>query len=144
MCAITFYAKPGCATNARQRRLLESGGHDVRVRDLLAEPWTCGRLREFFAGVPVAYWLNPAAPRVKSGDIDPRLLGPESVMALLLAEPLLIRRPLLEIGAARLVGFDPAVLRRYIDLPEQLPAMALPACARDPRMRIAWSGETHS
>ncbi len=48
MTAIVFYEKPGCLTNARQRRLLEAAGHQVVRRDLLAEPWTAGRLRDFF------------------------------------------------------------------------------------------------
>lgn len=130
MSTLTFYAKPGCVTNARQRRLLEEAGHEVQVRDLLSEPWTRERLLAFFAGLPVAQWINRSAPRVKSGEIDPGTLTQERALTLLLAEPLLIRRPLLEIGDVRLVGFEPQRLREYLHFPEDVPASAQ-VCSQD-------------
>jgi nitrogenase-associated protein len=131
MTTIIFYSKPGCVTNARQLTLLEAAGHEVVVHNLLAESWTPARLKEFFSGRPVAEWLNRAAPRVKSGEIDPHHLTEESALALLVAEPLLIRRPLLEIGAARLAGFDLETLRAHISLLEEAPAADLQACAHE-------------
>lgn len=132
MSTITFYQKPGCATNARQRRLLESADHEVLVRDLLTEPWTAHALMAFFGDTPVAGWINRAAPRVKSGQIVPEQLTAEQALALLLAEPLLIRRPLMQIGAVRFVGFDPARLKTCITLPEERAAAPeVQACAHD-------------
>jgi arsenate reductase-like glutaredoxin family protein len=46
---VIFYETPRCATNARQRQLLEAEGHDVLARNLLSEPWTAQRLRELTA-----------------------------------------------------------------------------------------------
>lgn len=106
MATVVFYQKPGCGTNARQKQLLEAAGHTVIARDLLAEPWTTERLCRFFAGTPVATWFNPAAPRVKSGEIDPQGIDAASALALMLSEPLLIRRPLVELGEQRCAGFD--------------------------------------
>jgi nitrogenase-associated protein len=103
---VIFYEKPCCATNARQRRLLEAASHSVLARNLLSEPWTEERLSEFFARLPVPQWFNSAAPRIKSGALDPATLTPEAALALLRAEPLLIKRPLIEIGNARIAGFD--------------------------------------
>lgn len=116
MAAITLYVKPGCAVNARQRRLLESAGHRVQTRDLLAEPWTAERLLAFFAEMPVAQWFNRAAPRIKSGEIDPLCVSPESAIALMLEDRLLIRRPLIEVGETRIAGFDLQRLRTDIAL----------------------------
>ena len=110
MATIVFYEKPGCATHARQRQLLERAGHEVVARNLLAEPWTAVRLREFFTRLPVPDWLNRAAPRIKSGEIDPGTLSAESALDLMLADPLLIRRPLLEVGSLRMAGMDPDTL----------------------------------
>lgn len=106
MATVVFYQKPGCGTNARQKRLLEVAGHTVIAMDLLAEPWTGERLRAFFGGTPVASWFNPAAPRVKSGEIDPEKIDAASALALMLDEPLLIRRPLVETEGQRCAGFD--------------------------------------
>jgi nitrogenase-associated protein len=103
---VVFYQKPGCGTNARQKRLLELAGHTVVVRDLLTEPWTAERLRGFFGSAPVATWFNAAAPRVNSGAIKPERIGAGDAIALMLAEPLLIRRPLVEADGEQCAGFD--------------------------------------
>jgi len=107
MPAVTFWWKPGCATNTRQIRLLEAAGCEVVVRDLLAEAWSAERLARFFGRRPVADWFNPAAPAVKAGDVDPAAFGAQAALERLAAEPILIRRPLLVVDGARGCGFDP-------------------------------------
>ena len=106
MATIQFYQKPGCATNARQKRMLEAAGHTVIARSLLTEPWTAEVLRGFFGSTPVTACFNPAAPRIKSGEILPATLDAASAIALMLADPLLIRRPLVETGGQKCAGFD--------------------------------------
>ncbi|WP_044559160.1 ArsC/Spx/MgsR family protein [Azospirillum sp. B4] len=106
MSLIVFYEKPGCQTNARQRRTLQAAGHTVVVRDLLDQPWTADRLRGFFGDAPVADWFNPAAPAVKAGAIVPAALDAASALAHMLADPLLIRRPLAEVDGRRSAGFE--------------------------------------
>jgi len=106
MATITFYQKPGCKTNARQQQMLEAAGHVVTAKSLLAEPWTAERLRGFFGATPVASWFNPAAPLVKSGEIDVATINAATALLLMLDEPLLIRRPLVEANGERCAGFD--------------------------------------
>ncbi|UDQ89609.1 arsenate reductase family protein [Xanthobacter autotrophicus] len=106
MAHVTFWEKPGCGTNARQKLALANAGHTLDVRSLLTEPWTAERLKEFFGATPVATWFNPAAPKVKSGEVKPEEVEAEAAIALMLAEPLLIRRPLVEVEGARCAGFD--------------------------------------
>lgn len=106
MATIQFYQKPGCATNARQKRMLEAAGHTVIARSLLTEPWTAEALRGFFGSTPVVMWLNPAAPRIKSGEVIPGKLDAADAIALMLDDPLLIRRPLVEADGQRCAGFD--------------------------------------
>jgi nitrogenase-associated protein len=103
---ITFYQKPGCKTNARQKQMLEAAGHAVIARSLLTEPWTAQRLRGFFGSTPVASWFNPASPRIKSGEIDPAANDASVALAIMLEDPLLIRRPLVEANGASCAGFD--------------------------------------
>lgn len=110
MTSIVFYEKPGCAGNRRQKQLLQAAGFELQVRDLLAEPWRREQLRAFFADRPVAEWFNPAAPAVKSGAVDPQALDAEQALELMLAQPLLIRRPLISSGSLRMAGFDAAAL----------------------------------
>ncbi|MDD5033950.1 MAG: hypothetical protein PHE55_04260 [Methylococcaceae bacterium] len=103
---ILFYEKPGCANNARQKRLLLEAGHELIVHNLLETRWEAGELRAFFGPRPVSEWFNRAAPRVKSGEIVPETLDESAALALMLEDPLLIRRPLLQVGERREAGFD--------------------------------------
>jgi nitrogenase-associated protein len=106
MAMVVFYQKPGCRTNARQKQMLEAAGHTVIARNLLAEPWTAEGLRGFFGATPVVSWFNAAAPRVKSGEIDPGTIDAAAALTMMLDDPLLIRRPLVEMDGQRCAGFD--------------------------------------
>lgn len=103
---IVFYEKPGCRTNSRQKAMLLAAGHTLEVRDLLRWPWDAKTLLAFLAPLRVAEWFNRSAPQVKSGHIVPEALDDAQALKLLLAHPLLIRRPLMSVGEQRLVGFD--------------------------------------
>jgi nitrogenase-associated protein len=118
MAHLVFFEKPGCGGNAKQRALLEAAGHTLERRNLLTAHWTRERLLEYLAALPVAQWFNRAAPSVKSGEVQPERLDADSALSLLLAEPLLIRRPLMQHtdNDARLVGFDVAEVERFVGL----------------------------
>ncbi|EIZ79693.1 hypothetical protein WSK_1773 [Novosphingobium sp. Rr 2-17] len=133
---VRFYEKPGCVTNKRQKALLIAAGHAVEARDLLAEPWTAGRLMAFFGALPPHQWFNRAAPAIKSGEVDPDGLDHATAMALLLADPLLIRRPLIEAGDWRCTGFDLAALDQAIGLPSVAPEGPLEGCAHGESVRV--------
>ncbi|TCT22917.1 ArsC/Spx/MgsR family protein [Thiobaca trueperi] len=94
--SVIFYEKPGCISNGRQKALLRSLGHDLSVRNLLVESWTTERLRPFFGDLPVRDWFNPTAPRIKQGEVRPDALDESTALALMMSDPLLIRRPLIE------------------------------------------------
>ena len=64
----------------------------------------------------MAAWFNAAAPRVRSGEIRPEVLSEAEALALILAEPLLIRRPLMQVGAERRAGFDSDRVAAWIGL----------------------------
>jgi len=116
MAHVIFYEKPGCGGNAKQKALLTASGHTLDVRNLLAAPWTAPELESYFGARPVAQWFNMAAPRVKSGEIDPATLTREQALAAMLAEPLLIRRPLMESGGRREAGFEHALVDAWLGL----------------------------
>lgn len=114
MATIQFYEKPGCANNRRQKQLLSGAGHEVIVHNLLETPWRADELRAFFGDRPVSEWFNRAAPRVKSGEITPEALDGDAALALMLQDPLLIRRPLLQSGERREAGFEPERLQAWL------------------------------
>jgi nitrogenase-associated protein len=118
MTHIVFYEKPGCGGNARQRAALIAAGHTLEQRNLLTAHWTTESLLTFLAPLPVADWFNRAAPRVKSGEVQPDTLDRDAALALLLSEPLLIRRPLMQRSdnGTRHVGFDTAAVDAWVGL----------------------------
>ena len=118
MTHIVFYEKPGCGGNARQRAALNAAGHTLERRNLLTTHWTAQSLLAFLAPLPVVDWFNRAAPRIKSGEIQPAALDASAAMALLLQDPLLIRRPLMQRtdDGTRHVGFDTAAVDAWVGL----------------------------
>ena len=118
MAHIIFWEKPGCAGNARQKALLLASGHTLEVRNLLAEAWGAERLRSFFSSRPVHEWFNLSSPRIKSGEVIPEALQESQALGLMLADPLLIRRPLMEADGRREAGFEPERVSAWIGLAE--------------------------
>lgn len=144
MATITFYEKPGCKGNLRQKTLLAAAGHTVQAKNLKSEPWTADRLLAFLGQLPVADWFNRAAPAVKAGEIVPEHLGFEDALHLLLDNPLLIRRPLMEIGDQRMVGFDLAAVDAWVGLKDvELPTGNIEACVHGPEGHGSCGSHAH-
>lgn len=116
MANVIFYEKPGCINNTKQKNLLRTAGHSVDARNLLTEPWTQEKLYRCLKERPVVEWFNTTAPAIKSGQINPEQLTAEDALALMLQEPLLIRRPILQVGDQCKVGFDILTVDRWIGL----------------------------
>ncbi len=116
MARVIFYSKPGCKGGTKQKVLLTAAGHEVVPYSLLTEPWTTDRLRSFFGDRPVTEWFNPSAPKVKSGEVVPENTDEQTALMLMLKDPMLIRRPLLQVGDRCEVGFDVEKINAWIGL----------------------------
>lgn len=116
MATVIFYEKPGCINNTKQKTLLKAAGHEVQAYNLLIEAWTTEKLRWFFGDRPVAEWFNRSAPRVKSGEVVPEQIDAQTALVLMVSDPLLIRRPLLQVGDRKEVGFDVEQIENWIGL----------------------------
>jgi len=118
MATVYFYEKPDCINNTRQKQLLTAAGHQVVALNLLSEPWQKNRLRAFFGELAVRDWFNYSAPALKHGEIDPDNLSEQQALALMLKNPLLIRRPLMQVGDSLMAGFDQQAVDSWIGLKE--------------------------
>jgi nitrogenase-associated protein len=131
MATINFYEKPGCIGNGKQKRRLQGVGHRLRVHNLLTEPWTAARLRPFFGDRPVEIWFNPTAPPIKAGQVSPAEVSAAAALALMVADPILIRRPLMQVGDRCVAGFDPVEIDAWIGLaPDSDLTQDLQTCPR--------------
>jgi len=122
---IKFYEKPGCINNTKQKLLLQSCGHEVIACSLLSEAWTAETLKPFFTGIPISEWFNRAAPRIKSGEVNPADFDENAALEAMLADPLLIRRPLMVVDNAFICGFDNDTVQSLI---QQQDASHLQSC----------------
>ncbi|MGK7883803.1 MAG: ArsC/Spx/MgsR family protein [Crocosphaera sp.] len=131
MANVTFYEKPGCRNNTKQKNLLLAAGHNLEAKSLLTEPWKPETLRPFFGNLPVNLWFNTSAPRIKSGEVIPDNLSEEKALELMIVDPLLIRRPLIHVDGVFRVGFDPEKIDAWIGLnPDQTVTEDLETCPR--------------
>lgn len=119
MAEVVFYGLGDCPANAKQKQQLKAAGHAVAERDLAAVGWTRESLRPFFEDRPVEEWFNKRAAAVKKGVVNPENLDEAAALDAMIADPDLIRRPLLEVGDGKAAGFDPARLNAWIGLAPQ-------------------------
>lgn len=127
---VYFYEKPGCINNTRQKKLLEAAGHQVVSKDLLTENWQPEHLRPFFGALPVRDWFNVSAPAIKQGEVEPDKLTEQEALALIVENPLLIRRPLMKVGDSLMVGFDQEAVDNWIGLKAKTDTTDLESCPR--------------
>ena len=130
MATVFFYEKPGCINNTRQKKLLAAAGHQVVAKDILTETWQAERLRAFFGELTVRDWFNYSAPAMKHGEIEPDKLTEQEALALMLENPLLIRRPLMQVGDTLMAGFDQQAVDNWIGLQKIETASDLESCPR--------------
>ncbi len=130
MTRVIFYEKPGCINNTKQKTLLQTAGHEVVACNLLTTPWTVASLRPFFGDRPVVEWFNKTAPLVKSGEVVPENLDEATALELMIRHPLLIRRPLIQVGKRFEVGFDRPTIDAWIGLAPTKAIEDLETCPR--------------
>nr|WP_320189872.1 ArsC/Spx/MgsR family protein [uncultured Desulfobacter sp.] len=116
MAQVTFYEKPGCINNTKQKTWLAAAGHDVTEKNILETQWTREELLLYFGDRPVADWFNRTAPLVKSGQVNPDAVNTEEALDLMLTNPILIKRPLLRVADERMQGFIVDAVHAWIGL----------------------------
>jgi len=119
---VIFYEKTGCSGTKRQKELLQQHGISLEVRSLLDTPWNAPTLKAFFEGLTPSEMLNPFAPQLKDGSFSLAGYTKESLIEKMVQEPLLIRRPLLQIGDVKLCGFDIAKLNSLLNIKMPTPS----------------------
>ena len=107
--AVAIYGIKNCDTMKKARAWLDEHGVAYAFHDYKAE----GAAKEKLEGwVKKAGWetvLNRAGTTFRAlPDKDKQDLNGKKAVALMLAQPSMIKRPVLENGAALLIGFKPA------------------------------------
>lgn len=112
---IEFYEKPGCVNNTKQKKMLEEQGHVLNAHSILVHPWTEESLRPYFGQMPLVDWFNKSAPRIKSGEVNVLDFDEATALKAMLADPFLIRRPLIDAQGELACGFDNPLVDRLLN-----------------------------
>ncbi len=106
--ATTIYGIKNCDTMKKARAWLDKHGVAYDFHDYKAEGIDKERLARWSKAVGWEMLLNRAGTTFrKLPEADKENLTERKAMALMLAQPSMIKRPVLEIGGKLLVGFKP-------------------------------------
>ena len=111
-----FFEKSGCGGNARQKELLKKHNITFEVRDLLNTKWSYEDLVGYFDGLEVADMFNSFAPQVRDNEIDITKVSKDEAINLMIKNPILIKRPLMQINGAKICGFDIDKINQLLNL----------------------------
>lgn len=111
MADIVFYEKPGCTNGEKQKAILRAAGHNLHTIDILRYSWNKEKLLDFVAGKKPVEMMNHTAPAIKKREIIPERLSLTEAVEMMVADPILIRRPLVEVDSLKIQGFmDPRLV----------------------------------
>jgi arsenate reductase (glutaredoxin) len=113
--AITLYGIKNCDTMKKARAWLDGHGVAYRFHDYKSEGIDRARLSDWSGKVSWETLLNRAGTTFRKLDeADKEKLTEAKAITLMLAQPSMIKRPVLDLGGALLVGFKPEVYAKEL------------------------------
>jgi arsenate reductase len=111
---VSFYGKPECSGNKKQKALLRDAGYMLEERDLLNTSWDQEKLLNFFNGVPVHECINQRAPLISQQRFNPAELTEDELLEKMIEHPILIKRPLIFFRGEYACGFDSPLVKKLL------------------------------
>jgi arsenate reductase len=113
--AITIYGIKNCDTMKKARAWLDSHGVSYDFHDYKSEGIAKDKLKQWSEEVGWETLLNRAGTTFrKLPDGEKEDLNEKKALALMLEQPSMIKRPVLDLGGKRLVGFKPDVYAKEV------------------------------
>lgn len=115
MGSITIYGIKNCDTMKKARTWLDRHGVAYHFHDYKGEGIARDKLKGWSDEVGWETLLNRAGTTFrKLPDSDKEGLNERKALALMLAQPSMIKRPVLELGGKLLVGFKPEIYQKEV------------------------------
>lgn len=112
---LTIYGIPNCDTMKKARNWLEANGVDYAYHDYRASGLEPKRLDAWVEKLGWEVLLNKASTSFRAlPDGDKKDLTAKKAKALMLANPTMIKRPVLDLGDSLLVGFKPDLYEKRL------------------------------
>jgi arsenate reductase len=116
MSGITIYGIKNCDTMKKARAWLDGHGVAYDFHDYKAEGITKEKLRAWCDELGWETLLNRAGTTFrKLPEVEREGLNERKALALMLAQPSMIKRPVLDLGSQLLVGFKPEIYDKEVD-----------------------------
>jgi Spx/MgsR family transcriptional regulator len=113
--SITIYGIKNCDTMKKARAWLDDHGIAYDFHDYKAAGIEKSRLKQWSDELGWETLLNRAGTTFKKlPDADKEGLTESKAIALMLAQPSIIKRPVLDLGSRRVVGFKPEIYAKEI------------------------------
>ena len=113
---ITMYGIRNCDTIKKARTWLEDRGVAYDFHDYKASGIDHARLQKWVSDAGWEKLLNRAGTTFKKlPDADKADIDEAKAIALMLAQPSMIKRPVLEAGNSLLIGFKPEIYEQGVD-----------------------------
>lgn len=132
---IIFYEKLGCAGNKKQKEILSLNGLAFHTKNILDTPWTKETLVLFFDGLDKSEIINQFAPQIKNKEIDISSYSKDELIDMMCSNPILIKRPLLQIGKHYICGFDIPKINALLDI-EICEHISLATCQKSDKCTV--------
>lgn len=107
MKTIEMYLKPACTTCRKAVSWFDEHGVAIERHDFAKEPPSAELLGRLIDERGLENVINPRGRTFKAMGLDVSKLSRKKAIELMLAEPNLIRRPLVIAGRTTIFGFDP-------------------------------------
>lgn len=105
----TLYQYPKCSTCRKAKSWLQAHGHAAALVDLVATPPDAATLKDLWqrSGQPLRKLFNTSGESYRNGGFKDRLatMSDADALAALAADGKLVKRPILDLGHAVLIGF---------------------------------------
>lgn len=111
---VVFYEKTGCSGNEKQKQVLSLQGISFETKSLLDTVWDNDTLKPFFVGLDKEDIVNKFAPKIKNNQLNIDTISKDELISMMCEEPILIKRPLLEIGEVKICGFDIQIINQTL------------------------------
>ena len=116
--SLTLYGIRNCDTIRKARTWLEGRGLVCALHDYKLAGVDEARLRDWAAELGWEKLLNRTGTTFRAlPEADKQGLDEDKAVALMLAQPSMIKRPVLDLGGRRLVGFDIAAWAAALSAP---------------------------
>jgi arsenate reductase len=105
--SVTIYHNPRCNTSRRTLALLRDKGVEPEIVEYLKTPYTVAQLKQLLAQLKMPASALVRKKEAAAAGIDPQNLPEAELIATMVANPILVERPIVVSGGKAALGRPP-------------------------------------